>query len=36
MLSVPPHITRSASPHWMARAPSMTDFRPEPQTMLTV
>ena len=33
MFSVPPQTTMLASPDRMARAPSMTDFMPEPQTM---
>ena len=36
MFSVPPATMMSASPHRMARAPSMTLFMPEPQTMPTV
>ena len=36
MFSVPPATTTSASPHWMAWAASITAFRPEPQTLLTV
>ena len=36
MFSVPPQTTTSESPARMERAPSMTDFMPEPQTMPTV
>ena len=36
MFSVPPQTTMSESPARMERAPSMTDFIPEPQTMPTV
>src|SRR6266481_4176552 len=36
MLSVPPATTISASPDLMACAASMTDLRPDPQTLFTV
>src|SRR5262249_31219757 len=36
MLSMPPAMTTSASPVLIAWTPKMIDFRPEPQTLLTV
>ena len=36
MFSVPPATMMSESPARMERAPSMTDFMPEPHTMPTV
>jgi hypothetical protein len=36
MFSMPPATTTSASPVWIAWAASMTVFRAEPHTLLTV